>query len=925
MIFPSKFWQCCIIFISFSLALFALFPSEARSQATPEQKQAILKLLDDAGKSKDQAIATEMVQKAVKMAFDLNDKHLLAFIQNQWGSFLISQNRAREARPYAETALTLSQELKSDAYCGWAEGLLFDIYRLQGDNKEALNHGRACLEYEVKIKADHQIIQGLLDQLERTEHLVRPLPTPADRERYEYYHDLAERAGLKVNAAIMQTDEADCIEMSDPREALRLYENALLILKSDSAVYSQMVAAKTMTAIGTTYLSWGLWEEALSWFDKAEPMVCERAKAGDNNAEVVLLKSLTGAGIAYSLTQRPDQARPELEKAIYWNNKVGKPLDVSLLESLLSIARQSDQDKRPDVSVLIRDARRKLVQPSLTNTTLIQASSQLMFAGWTLYYQDQFPQALAALKQAKKTFERVSDDFSTTSYQIALLVGLGVTETELKHEAEAEKYLKEAVKQEGILFHSIPSPQQRAQQYPLNVIAYRAFARLRLRQGRTPEALMLLERGRAQSISAQYIRLAALHGLDASDRADFFKVSQALLAKKTPTAEAILAYNQEEEKLHRSRKLPEFSPLVLERGDIDLLKQRHPDTLFVEWSSLDDHTVLLIAFGSKDRIWSSEWKVPRNSLQTNRANPVKTEIAARWLMALQKGYDTEQELAAQLYKLLFAPLETKTEMLEPGRYRRLALVTDGEMANLPFAALQDTKGSRLLDRYTISVQFSLKMLAKPLTFPDPDVSTLVVADPRPDTEPLLVAHDSAQRVAGMFPHATFLVGKDATQTETLAAMQQPMLLVFATHGERMSLLLAADPKSKDNGKLEAWQVALTPLHARLAVLWGCETGLGKPVGAEGLLGFVWAFHAAGCPAVVCSQWAVNEQTASDLMIEFHTELKHGFAADEALTRAMKSMRQKKPLKPADWAPFQLYGSAPSLFAAPSHFDSAKTR
>src|ERR1051326_3390444 len=68
------------------------------------------------------------------------------------------------------------------------------------------------------------------------------------------------------------------------------------------------------------------------------------------------------------------------------------------------------------------------------------------------------------------------------------------------------------------------------------------------------------------------------------------------------------------------------------------------------------------------------------------------------------------------------------------------------------------------------------------------------------------------------------------------------------------------------------------LHADIAVLSACETARGRVSAGEGIIGFTWAFFAAGCPSSVVSEWKVDSATTKTLMIEFHRRL---LAAKEA--------------------------------------------
>jgi CHAT domain-containing protein len=45
---------------------------------------------------------------------------------------------------------------------------------------------------------------------------------------------------------------------------------------------------------------------------------------------------------------------------------------------------------------------------------------------------------------------------------------------------------------------------------------------------------------------------------------------------------------------------------------------------------------------------------------------------------------------------------------------------------------------------------------------------------------------------------------------------------------------------RDDGWLEAWEIAALPLQARLAVLAACETARGQLLAGEGAIGLAWS-------------------------------------------------------------------------------------
>lgn len=110
------------------------------------------------------------------------------------------------------------------------------------------------------------------------------------------------------------------------------------------------------------------------------------------------------------------------------------------------------------------------------------------------------------------------------------------------------------------------------------------------------------------------------------------------------------------------------------------------------------------------------------------------------------------------------------------------------------------------------------------------------------------------------------------------------------------------------GKLRARRIVALDLSARLAVLSACETGSGRILSAEGVLGLSSAFLGAGVPAVVASLWPVADGVTADLMEAFYNGLAAGYGPAAALAAAQNEMRRNAATAhPFYWAGFVVIG------------------
>ena len=158
---------------------------------------------------------------------------------------------------------------------------------------------------------------------------------------------------------------------------------------------------------------------------------------------------------------------------------------------------------------------------------------------------------------------------------------------------------------------------------------------------------------------------------------------------------------------------------------------------------------------------------------------------------------------------------------------------------------------------------------------------------------------------------------------TVPALRSPVVagaqrLHIATHGildatrpERSGLVLSLVDRQGQarDGVLRLSDVFGLSLSAELVVLSGCETGLGRQMRGEGLVGLTRAFMYAGAPRVVSSLWKVDDQATAQLMTRFYRHMLQGGDRPAAALRAAQLEMSKDPrwASPYFWAGFVMQG------------------
>ncbi|HNJ44398.1 MAG TPA: CHAT domain-containing protein, partial [Acidobacteriota bacterium] len=112
-----------------------------------------------------------------------------------------------------------------------------------------------------------------------------------------------------------------------------------------------------------------------------------------------------------------------------------------------------------------------------------------------------------------------------------------------------------------------------------------------------------------------------------------------------------------------------------------------------------------------------------------------------------------------------------------------------------------------------------------------------------------------------------------------------------------------------DGYLRALDIYNLSLPAELVVLSACETGLGKQIKGEGMVGLTRGFMYAGAKRVIVSLWSVNDEATASLMTSFYRKMIRQKQSPAAALRAaqLEILKNPKWKAPFYWAPFMIQG------------------
>ncbi|MDJ1176607.1 CHAT domain-containing tetratricopeptide repeat protein [Roseofilum capinflatum] len=291
---------------------------------------------------------------------------------------------------------------------------------------------------------------------------------------------------------------------------------------------------------------------------------------------------------------------------------------------------------------------------------------------------------------------------------------------------------------------------------------------------------------------------------------------------------------------------------------------------------------------------------------------------------------------------------------------RLAIISDGGLQYIPWAAIAapasvNTYTPLIVDYelVTLPSASSLGQLRQDIAQRQPAPKTLaILADPvfspqdnrlKLETQPaenflppelersareaglifdrLPFTQAEAEEILALLPPEQTTQGFGFQASKAIATspdISQYRILHFATHGllnsitpELSGLVLSLlNPEGEAiDGFLRLHEIYNLDLRAELVVLSACETGLGKAVRGEGLIGLTRGFLYAGAARAIVSLWQVDDRATAQLMIHLYQNMLQNNLSPAAALRAaqLELWNSEEYQLPYFWAAFTLQG------------------
>ncbi len=328
-------------------------------------------------------------------------------------------------------------------------------------------------------------------------------------------------------------------------------------------------------------------------------------------------------------------------------------------------------------------------------------------------------------------------------------------------------------------------------------------------------------------------------------------------------------------------------------------------------------------------------------------NDIKLLLSSAFYNKDMNNLNYKSGLAHQLYLSLWKPLEEEITIL-----KNVIIIPDQNILNLPFCILLNEETEKqeysvhdkptyiknlLVQKYNFSYLPSANLIRafKPA---NENINISLVANPKfkdehkitPQMinrtgwafEPLLYSFAEVQSISKLFNNTRIYNGENAVKSQFWDHLPSSKIIHFATHAfvdtvyDLFSGLILSMPKdSIDDGFLLGYEIDQLDLNCDLITLSACESGRGKIISAEGVMGLPRLFFGAGAKSVLMTLWKIDDMQSATMMRLFYENIaERQLSKMEALGEAKRQFLNNDYNQngiyfsyPFFWAAFNLYG------------------
>jgi hypothetical protein len=424
---------------------------------------------------------------------------------------------------------------------------------------------------------------------------------------------------------------------------------------------------------------------------------------------------------------------------------------------------------------------------------------------------------------------------------------------------------------------------------------HRALAALELEQGRYPQALEALERGRGRAALGPEVHVHRARAM--ARRLRGWAASRYARDRERGTRSGALAA--------QASRPAEGAPLQralarrpLDRLDAALVRRALPRGVVLLDYLLEDQALGVIA-ASRDRI-DGRARIAREPRLAALAHGILFALrSAAMRPAGGRGRDAalEGDLERFAALALWPGLEAWGSVPEA-----LAIAPVGPLTRVPWGALPLPDGRRLCEACRVVIVPGLRL-------------GLAASPPARAGSPLLVAADGGQLehvaaelrdIRALFPEAEVLEGPGATIARFLERAPRASWVHFAGHGVYRAESPHGSGLQLADGWLSAEALAGMRFSADRVVLAACQSARALVQPGEEWFGIARTLLLGGVRSVVAAQWDVEDAATRAFMGPFYARLAAGSSPAAALAE-VQSMAHREGAHPLDWAGFLCLG------------------